>query len=55
MSVTIAPLTSASADAVLAIYQAGTDEGTATFEIAPHLGAVRGRRAGRGAIRCRSH
>ncbi|MEU3460743.1 N-acetyltransferase family protein [Streptomyces sp. NPDC006733] len=32
MTVTIAPLASASADAVLAIYQAGIDEGNATFE-----------------------
>ncbi|MCJ1679104.1 N-acetyltransferase family protein [Streptomyces sp. APSN-46.1] len=36
MSITIAPLTDAHADEVLAIYQAGIDEGNATFEtIAP--------------------
>ncbi|MEV6575710.1 N-acetyltransferase family protein [Streptomyces sp. NPDC051577] len=32
MSVTVAPLTDAHADEVLAIYQAGIDEGNATFE-----------------------
>ncbi|OEJ21325.1 phosphinothricin acetyltransferase [Streptomyces agglomeratus] len=32
MSITIAPLTEAHADEVLAIYQAGIDEGNATFE-----------------------
>ncbi|MFI5671124.1 GNAT family N-acetyltransferase [Streptomyces sp. NPDC051704] len=32
MSITIAPLTEVHADAVLAIYQAGIDEGNATFE-----------------------
>ncbi|KJY30526.1 phosphinothricin acetyltransferase, partial [Streptomyces sp. NRRL S-444] len=32
MSITIAPLTEGHADEVLAIYQAGIDEGNATFE-----------------------
>ncbi|WP_030723781.1 GNAT family N-acetyltransferase [Streptomyces sp. NRRL F-2580] len=32
MSITLTPLTGAHADAVLAIYQAGIDEGNATFE-----------------------
>ncbi|MFE2547479.1 GNAT family N-acetyltransferase [Streptomyces sp. NPDC059355] len=34
MSITIAPLTEAHADEVLAIYRAGIDEGNATFETA---------------------
>ncbi|MFE2477931.1 GNAT family N-acetyltransferase [Streptomyces sp. NPDC059389] len=34
MSIAIAPLTAAHADEVLAIYQAGIDEGDATFETA---------------------
>ncbi|MFI8260766.1 MULTISPECIES: GNAT family N-acetyltransferase [unclassified Streptomyces] len=34
MSIAIAPLTEAHADEVLAIYQAGIDEGNATFETA---------------------
>ncbi|MEU8495348.1 N-acetyltransferase family protein [Streptomyces lavendulae] len=34
MSITIAPLAEAHADEVLAIYQAGIDEGNATFETA---------------------
>ncbi|AIR99817.1 GNAT family N-acetyltransferase [Streptomyces glaucescens] len=33
--VTLAPMTGAHADAVLAIYRAGIDEGNATFETAP--------------------